>query len=125
MKKSVRIRQHDKTDCGAACLASIAAHYGMKYPISRIRQYASTDKKGTNVLGMIEAAQKLGFTAKGVKGTFESLLTVPLPAIAHLVVKKVLHHFIVIYKVTNKFVIIMDPAGGLTRRLTHDEFKEE
>jgi ATP-binding cassette, subfamily C, bacteriocin exporter len=125
MKKSVKIKQHDKTDCGAACLASIASHYGLKYPISRIRQYSSTDKKGTNVLGMIEAAQKLGFTAKGVKGPFESLLTIPLPAIAHVIVKKVLHHFVVIYKITPKYVIVMDPAGGIEGRLTHNEFKEE
>ena len=72
-KKRIKIKQHDITDCGAACIASIAAHYNYKLPISRIRQYASTDKKGTNVLGMIEAANKIGFTAKGVKGIFESL----------------------------------------------------
>jgi len=55
------IKQHDITDCGAACLASIAAHYKLQIPIARIRQYAGTDKKGTNVLGVIEAAQKLIF----------------------------------------------------------------
>ncbi len=38
-----------------------------RLPVSQIRQYASTNKKGTNVLGMVEAAEKLGFTAKGVK----------------------------------------------------------
>ncbi|MCG8476539.1 MAG: cysteine peptidase family C39 domain-containing protein, partial [Cytophagales bacterium] len=57
MKRSIRVKQHDITDCGAACLASIATHFGLKIPISRIRQYASTDQKGTNVLGVIEAAE--------------------------------------------------------------------
>ena len=52
---SINIKQHDITDCGAACLASIAAHYHLELPIARIRQYAGTDKKGTNVLGLIEA----------------------------------------------------------------------
>jgi ATP-binding cassette subfamily B protein len=66
-ERKVGIKQHDITDCGAACLASVAAHYDLKLPIARIRQYASTDKKGTNVLGMIEAAEELGFSAKGVK----------------------------------------------------------
>lgn len=56
------IKQHDITDCGAACLASIAAHYKLQIPIARIRQYAGSDKKGTNVLGVIEAAQKLIFS---------------------------------------------------------------
>ncbi len=57
MNKKTLIKQHDITDCGAACLASVAAFYKLQLPIARIRQYASTDKKGTNVLGMIEAAQ--------------------------------------------------------------------
>lgn len=45
----ITIKQHDITDCGATCLASVFAHYNLQLPIARIRQYASTDKKGTNV----------------------------------------------------------------------------
>jgi len=41
----ITIKQHDITDCGAACLASISAHYNLEIPIARIRQYAGTDKK--------------------------------------------------------------------------------
>lgn len=84
------IKQHDITDCGAACLASISAHYELLYPIAHIRQMASTDKKGTNVLGMIEAANKLGFTAKGVKGPLDALFKIPKPAIAHVIIKQAL-----------------------------------
>ena len=65
MKK--KIKQHDVTDCGAACLASIAAHYKLGLPIARIRQLASTDQRGTNLLGMIQAAEKLGFSCRGVR----------------------------------------------------------
>lgn len=93
-------------------------------PIARIRQYASTDKKGTNVLGMIEAAQKLGFQAKGVRGTFESLSKIPKPAIAHVVIKEVLHHFVVIYEVTDKYVEVMDPAFGKIEKMSHEAFKK-
>ena len=67
MNKKICIAQHDITDCGAACLASVAAHYGLEMPISKIRQMASTDRQGTNVLGLVEAAEKTGFLAKGVK----------------------------------------------------------
>ena len=67
MNKGIKIKQHDITDCGAACLASISAHYGLNLPIAKIRQMASTDRKGTNVLGLIEAAGKLGFEVKAVK----------------------------------------------------------
>ena len=45
-RKGIKIKQHDITDCGAACLASVCAHYGLQYPVARIRQYAFTDQKG-------------------------------------------------------------------------------
>jgi ATP-binding cassette subfamily B protein len=122
---SIKIKQRDITDCGAACLASISSHYKLDLAVARIRQLAGTDKKGTNVLGMVEAAQKLGFEAKGVKGPFESLFKIPKPAVAHLVVKDILHHYVVIYKVTDKYVEVMDPIDGQLHRKTHDEFKTE
>lgn len=125
MNHKIKIKQHDITDCGAACLASIAAHYGLKYPISRIRQYAFTDKKGTNILGIIEAAKKLSMEAKGVKGPFECLTEIPKPTIAHVVVKDVLQHFVVIYKVTDNYILIMDPGDGKLHKRSHEEFKKE
>lgn len=124
-KRKIGVKQHDITDCGAACLASVAAHFGLEMPISKIRQYASTDKKGTNILGMIEAAEALRFSAKGVKGEFESLFEIPTPTIAHVVVKEVLHHFVVIYKVTGKFIEVMDPMDGKLHKVPHDEFKKQ
>lgn len=107
MKGSVKIKQRDITDCGAACLASIAAFHNLKLAVSRIRQLASTDKKGTNILGLIEAANKLGFDAKGVRGEFDSLFKIPKPAIAHVIVKEVLHHYVVIYNATPKYIEAM------------------
>ncbi|MDM8160954.1 peptidase domain-containing ABC transporter [Labilibaculum sp. K2S] len=122
---SIKIKQHDITDCGAACLASISAHYKLKLPISRIRQLAGTDKKGTNALGLIKAAEKLGFTAKGVRGGLDSLPKIPLPAIAHVVVKEVLQHYVVIYKVSDKHVEIMDPGDGQIHKKSIAEFEKE
>jgi ABC-type bacteriocin/lantibiotic exporter with double-glycine peptidase domain len=62
--------------------------------------------------GLVEAAERLGFQVKAAKGPLDSLAKDPLPAIAHVVVKKTLHHFVVIYKVTKKHITVMDPAGG-------------
>ncbi|MDR6784693.1 ABC-type bacteriocin transporter [Pedobacter africanus] len=122
---STKVKQRDITDCGAACLASVAAHYKSDLPVARIRQLAGTDKKGTTVLGIVEAAQKLGFEAKGVKGPFESLFKIPKPAIAHLVVKDVLQHYVVIYKVNKKYIQVMDPIDGQMHQKTHEEFQKE
>ena len=121
----VTIKQHDITDCGATCLASISSHYKLQIPIARIRQYAGTDKKGTNVLGLLEAAEKLGFEAKGVRGELDSLFKIPKPAIAHIIVKEQLHHYVVIYEVTKEYIKIMDPGDGKIDKRTHQEFLKE
>lgn len=126
MKKGTKIKQHDITDCGAACLASVCAHYGLRFPISRIRQYAFTDQKGTNVLGMIEAAKMLGLSAKGVRAQFDALYTIPKPTIAHVLVNnKQLQHFIVIYKVTKTHITYMDPADGKMHKVFNDDFRHD
>lgn len=122
MKKGIQIKQHDITDCGAACLASICAYYGLHFPLSRIRQYAFTDQKGTNILGLIEAANKLGLIAKGVRGKFEALQVVPKPVIAHIIVKEVLQHFVVIYKVTEEKITYMDPGDGRMHQVVNEDF---
>lgn len=119
--RQVNVKQHDHTDCGAACIASIAKHYHLDLPIARIRQFASTDTKGTNILGLIEASVKIGFTAKGVRGTFENLFNIPLPVIAH-VNQNNMAHYVVIYKVTPSYLLIMDPAYGETQKVGHQDF---
>ncbi len=127
---SIKIKQHDIKDCGAACLASIGNHYKVNLPIARIRQYANTDKRGTNVLGIIEAAEKMGFTAKGVKGGMDSMDKIPLPAIAHVIVQEQLHHYIVIYKVSAPSgksggeIVAMDPAYGKMQTYPFEDFKK-
>lgn len=125
MTKKVLIKQRDITDCGAACIASIAMHYNLHLPVSRIRQYAGTDKRGTNVLGLIEAAERLGFQAKGAKGKLDSLQKIPLPAIAHVVLKNGLHHYVVIYKVTKKQITYMDPGDGDFHKESYTMFQEK
>ena len=122
---SIKVKQRDITDCGAACLASVAAHYKLRMPVARIRQLAGTDKKGTNVLGLVEAAGKMGFLAKGVKGDWDSLFRIPSPSIAHVIIRDMLHHFVVLVKVTANYILIMDPAEGTLRKVSHDEFRKQ
>lgn len=122
---TIKVKQRDITDCGAACLASVAAHYNLSLPVARIRQFAGTDKKGTNVLGLVEAAGKMGFLAKGVRGEWDSLFKIPKPAIAHIIVKEVLHHYVVLIKATDKYIEVMDPADGAFHKMEHEDFKKQ
>jgi len=120
----VKIKQRDITDCGAACLASVAAHYKLNMPIAKIRQLAGTDKKGTNVLGMIEAAQKMGFHAKGVRGEWDSLFKIPMPTIAHIIVNEKLEHYVVLIRATKDSIEVMDPGDGEFHKIPHEDFRK-
>ena len=125
---NTNVLQHDYYDCGAACLKSVAAHYKLDLSIARIRQYACTDMRGTNVLGMIKAATRMGFTAKGVKGTAAALATLPFPTIAHVVRQiddAVLYHYVVIYGCKKGVLKIMDPAIGRTEKVAVENFLKE
>jgi ATP-binding cassette subfamily B protein len=78
------IRQNDQSDCGAAALATIALHHGMPVGLQQMRELAGTERVGTNLQGIITAADKFGFSARAVKGPYDALVGVPLPAIAHV-----------------------------------------
>jgi ATP-binding cassette subfamily B protein len=126
MKKYFCIKQHDITDCGAACLATISKQYGYKIPITKIREVAGTDKQGTNAYGVIKAAEELGFSAKGVKGDQEAFFSeFPLPAIAHVVMDGQLLHYVVIHSIDKEKdkIVIADPGKGLSTYTSEDFFK--
>jgi ATP-binding cassette, subfamily C, bacteriocin exporter len=120
--KKIKFKQQDITDCGAACLASVLAWYGLLFPLARIRQYAGTGKKGTNLLGMIKAAENLGLLAKAVRVNEEYFDSIPCPAIAHLNFQDRWFHFVVIYKISKNKVHIMDPASGELEKWTREKF---
>ena len=116
--------QHDSTDCAAACIAMICFYYGKSTSISKIRDVAGTDIKGSTLLGVENALKGLGFESRSVrvdKNNFKSKFT--LPAIAHVVTNEGLAHFVVVRKIKDDYVWISDPAKG-NRKLTVDSFFE-
>jgi ATP-binding cassette subfamily B protein len=115
------VRQHDTVDCGAAALATVALHYRRPIALERLRDFTGTDRVGTNLLGLLTAAEKLGFSAKGVKGPYEALPRVPLPAIAHVKTDEGLGHFVVLHRVGKGAVVVADPGRGVSK-LTREEF---
>ena len=108
------IRQHDISDCAAACIASISRYYKLTIPLSQIREKAGTDKEGTTVFGTVKALTELGFTAKGMKGDRKAFFSkFPLPCIAHVLTPEGFTHFVVIYKITRRKIIVADPGKGV------------
>ncbi|MDR1345828.1 MAG: hypothetical protein LBK03_03900, partial [Bacteroidales bacterium] len=87
--------QHDAMDCGPACLQMIAKHYGKHYRLESLRNSCFLSREGVSLLGISEAAEKIGFRTTGVKITFEQLCEVPLPCIVHWKQK----HFVVVHEI--------------------------
>ncbi len=118
----VCVRQHDQSDCGAAALATVAMHHRRPIGLQQARDLAGTDRVGTNLLGLVEAAGRMGFEAAAVKGTYDALLEhVPMPAIAHVTNQDGLGHFVVLHRVKKNSVVVADPGAGV-EKLTRDAF---
>lgn len=116
------VKQHDATDCAAACLAMVCLHYKKETTITRLRDMMGTDLKGTNMLGLDKCASALGFVTQAVRVDKEGFLSkYTLPAISNVITKEGLTHFVVIFKITKKYVIVGDPAKDLMR-MEIDEF---
>ncbi|MBC1240211.1 peptidase domain-containing ABC transporter [Nostoc sp. 2RC] len=106
------VPQHSEEDCGAACIASIAKHYGRTFTLSRVREAVGTGQLGTTLLGLKRGAEMLGFNARPVKTSPELLKRMneaPLPAIIHWQG----HHWVVLYGKKGKKYVVADPAVGL------------
>jgi ATP-binding cassette subfamily C protein len=106
------VQQHSEEDCGAACLATIAKYYGRTFTINRIREAVGTGQQGTSLLGLKRGSEVLGFKARGVKASAETLTKkseVPLPAIIHWKG----YHWVVLYGKRGRKYIIADPAVGI------------
>ena len=93
------VRQHDTTDCAAACLAMVCLHYKKEITITRLRDMMGTDLKGTNLVGLQKAANELGFTTAAVRVDRENFLSdFSLPCIAQVITDQGLAHFVVVFK---------------------------
>jgi ATP-binding cassette subfamily B protein len=120
------MQYHQQTgvnDCAPACLAMVASHYKSYVSIGEIRKLCKTDSMGTNLVGMIAAAEKLGFTARAFKGekSDKTLDTrIIFPFIAQIKIEylgNVFDHFVVIKRITKKNVEIWDPNPVENRHL--------
>ncbi|MCD7743644.1 MAG: cysteine peptidase family C39 domain-containing protein [Oscillospiraceae bacterium] len=122
------IYQHDERDCGAACLAMVAACYGLRQPLSRYREITKTDRSGTNLYGLVDGAKRLKLDAAALSGTREELLDeigsgkISFPFIAHIVSENEMLHYVVVFGLKNGRFLIADPATGKVRCTVEDFF---
>jgi ATP-binding cassette, subfamily C, bacterial len=120
--KYQNVLQQNEEDCGAACLASIAKHYGRTFTINHIREAVGTGQLGTTMLGLIRGSETLGFNARGVKADpeiLDEIDEIPLPAVIYW--KGC--HYVVFYGQQGRKYIIADPSVGI-RYLSRQELLE-
>ncbi len=111
-------------DCGPSCVRMIAAYHGRHFSLQNLRERSFIDRDGVSLLGIMKAAESIGFEAIGTKIPFKAgehnkigLRDLPLPCIAHWEQ----NHFVVVYEITEKYVRVGDPGLGLSK-MSHEEF---
>lgn len=113
------IKQHDAMQCGIASLAMVCSHFGKQYSMEYLSRVCYATHEGVSLLGITQAAQKLGLESLSTKTTVEGILQAPLPCILHWNQ----NHFVVLYKIRRgKTFYIADPGKGKIK-YTKEEFK--
>ena len=123
-KKYYSVLQRDETDCGPACVLTVAKQYKSNFSVAKLRDVMGTDKNGTNIVGILKGLEYSGFDSKAVKVEDRKIdNSVSFPLIAHIQTKENLLHYVVVHNVTKKSIIISDPAIGI-KKYTYEKFSE-
>lgn len=110
-------KQPDQMDCGPTCLRMVAKHFGRNYKIQTLRQLCEINKEGVSLLGISDAAEKIGFKSLGVKLGAKQLKEAELPCILHWRQ----NHFVVLYKIKkDRFYLI-----NTIKKALHDWYEQK
>ena len=58
--------QHDSMQCGIACLQMICKHFGREYSLDFLSKLCFATNEGVSLLGIYDAANKLGLKTLSV-----------------------------------------------------------
>ncbi len=108
-------QQIDESDCGVACLSSIIVYYNGFIGIEELRELSGTNKFGTTMLGLYQASEKSGFTAKGLRASTDYLMELQRPCILHMLIDGCVNHYMVFYCYDKGEFIFGDPAIGIVK----------
>jgi ATP-binding cassette, subfamily B, bacterial len=113
--------QRNQMDCGPSCLYIIGKHYGRSFSIEKLRELTEIGKEGVNILGISDAAEKIGFRSQAVQLSLNDLKeNIKLPCILHWSQ----NHFVVLYKLKKNAFYISDPGKSLLK-YTEVEFVQQ
>lgn len=105
-------KQHDAMQCGITCLRMVCKYFGKEFSSDRLSGICFATNEGVSILGISEAAEKIGLHTLCGKFKVEQLTEISLPCILHWNQ----NHFVVLYKIKKKrWFYIADPAQGLVK----------
>ena len=116
------VLQMEATECGAAALAMILAHYGLWIPLEMLRQECGVNRDGSKASCVLRAARGRHCAADGYRWTASDILKLipekPFPLIIHWE----FNHFVVLEGIKDGIAYLNDPAMG-RRTVPFEEFR--
>mgnify|MGYP002625985201 CR=1 FL=1 len=116
------VLQMEATECGAAALGMVLAHYGLWIPLEMLRQECGVNRDGSKASCVLRAARARHLKADGYRWTVSDILKLvpkkPFPLIIHWE----FNHFVVLEGIKDGVCYLNDPAMG-RRTVPLDEFR--
>ena len=111
--------QAEASECGMACLAMIASFHGYRTSMNQVRQRYGASSQGVTLHQLMELSQQMQLLARPLKLDLNDLKHLRLPAILHWD----FNHFVVLVSVSEKRVVVHDPAKGQLQLSVHQAAK--
>ncbi len=112
------ILQMHATECGAACLGSVLAHFGRWVSLSELRDKCEVSRDGSSAAGLLRAARSYGLECSGKYLAPDKLRAMQMP----LVLFWEFRHFVVLEGFDSESWYLNDPSFG-RRRISSEDFQ--
>ena len=103
--------QQERSECGLACVAMIAAYFGRKENLQTVRAMAGGASRGSTLKDLIEVSHQLKLIPRPLRLSLDDLPRLRLPAVLHWK----MDHYVVLCGLSRKGAHILDPATGKRR----------
>ena len=112
--------QMHATECGAASLGMVLAHFGRWVPLTELREKCQVSRDGSSAASIARAARHYGLECRGLSLRAESLKKVEMP----LILFWQFSHFVVLEGFDERSFHLNDPATG-RRTLSTEAFMKD